>query len=200
MFGGYSGEVNADDAVLKKKTPGVSHSWNSFRFEFTCPVYAQQANIEYSYLLEGFDEKWSEFSRRSEKEYTNLPAGEYTFKVKVRNNLGNESGTGEYKFIVQPPWYQTNEAYIAYVFLFLLSAYGLYRYQKNKFRNQQKKHEEEQKRLQYLHQLEMEKTDKEIVKLKNEKLEAEILHKNTELASVAMHLVQKGEMGYLLEE
>ena len=46
----------------------------------------------------------------------------------------------------------------------------------------------------YLHQLEMEKTDKEIVKLKNEKLEAEIQHKNTELASVAMHLVQKGEM------
>src|SRR5688500_8670594 len=26
LFGGYSGEVNADDAVLKKKTPGVSHS------------------------------------------------------------------------------------------------------------------------------------------------------------------------------
>ena len=40
----------------------------------------------------------------------------------------------------------------------------------------------------------MEKTEKEIVKLKNEKLEAEIQHKNTELASVAMHLVQKGEL------
>jgi DNA-binding CsgD family transcriptional regulator len=56
------------------------------------------------------------------------------------------------------------------------------------------KHEEEQKQLQYLHQLEMEKNEKEIVKLRNEKLEAEIQHKNNELASVAMHLVQKGEL------
>jgi DNA-binding CsgD family transcriptional regulator len=40
----------------------------------------------------------------------------------------------------------------------------------------------------------MEKTEKEIVKLKNEKLESEISHKNTELASAAMHLVQKGEL------
>jgi DNA-binding CsgD family transcriptional regulator len=48
--------------------------------------------------------------------------------------------------------------------------------------------------LQYLHQLELEKSDKEIVKLRNEKLESEINHKNSQLASVAMHLVHKGEL------
>ena len=47
----------------------------------------------------------------------------------------------------------------------------------------------------------MEKSEKEIVKLKNEKLESEIEHKNTELASAAMHLVQKGELlGNIREE
>lgn len=194
LFGGYSGDANEDNRAVRKKRSEVSHSWNSFHFEFASPVYAQQANIEYSYLLEGFDKKWSEFSRKTEKEYTNIPAGNYTFKVKVRNNLGNESEPASYSFSVLPPWYQSSWAYALYVCLFLFAAYGLYRYQKNKFRNQQKVHEEEQKRLQYLHQLELEKTDKEIVKLKNEKLEAEIQHKNTELASVAMHLVQKGEM------
>lgn len=194
LFDGYTGEVNDENAGARRKASRVSHSWNSFHFEFACPVYAQQSNIEFSYFLEGFDKKWSEFSKRSEKEYTNLPAGEYSFKVKARNNLGNESGAVTYAFIVAPPWYQSNWAYAIYICLFLLGVYGLYRFQKNKFRSQQKKHEEEQKRLQYLHQLELEKTDKEIVKLKNDKLEAEIQHKNTELASVAMHLVQKGEM------
>ncbi|HEV7782551.1 MAG TPA: triple tyrosine motif-containing protein [Chitinophagaceae bacterium] len=194
LFGGYANDANEEPAAVKKKRAEVSHSWNSFHFEFASPVYAQQANIEYSYLLEGFDEKWSEFSQKTEKEYTNLSAGTYTFKVKVRNNLGNESEPVSYSFTVLPPWYQTNWAYGLYIFILVLGAYWLYRYQKNKFRSQQKRHEEEQKRLLYLHQLEIEKTDKEIVKLKNEKLEAEIQHKNTELASVAMHLVQKGEM------
>ncbi len=194
LFGGYSGEVNEDNGSIKSKKNKVSHSWNSFHFEFASPVYAQQANIEYSYFLDGFDEKWSEFSRKTEKEYTNLPTGNYSFKVKARNNLGNESDIGSYNFSVLPPWYQTYWAYAFYICLFLFFNYRLYVFLKKKFRRQQEKHEEEQKRLLYLHQLEMEKTDKEIVKLKNEKLEAEIQHKNTELASVAMHLVQKGEL------
>lgn len=194
LFGGYTGEVNEETTSRKAKNNQVSHSWNSFHFEFASPAYAQQSNIEYSYLLEGFDEKWSEFSKKTEKEYTNLPSGNYSFKVKARNNLGNESDIGSYNFSVLPPWYLTYWAYGFYICLFLLGAYVLYVFLKRKFKAQQQKHEEEQKRLLYLHQLELEKTDKEIVKLKNEKLEAEIQHKNTELASVAMHLVQKGEL------
>lgn len=194
LYGGYTGEVNDTNSAIKSKTNKVSHSWNSFHFEFASPVYAQQSNIEYSYFLEGFDEKWSEFSKKTEKEYTNLSTGNYSFKVKARNNLGNESDVGIYKFSVLPPWYQTYWAYAIYICMFLFANYRLYLFLKKKFNEQQLKHDEEQKKLLYLHQLEMEKTEKEIVKLKNEKLEAEIQHKNTELASVAMHLVQKGEL------
>ncbi len=194
LFGGYVGEVNEENSVVRNRKNKVNHSWNSFHFEFASPVYAQQSNIEYSFILEGFDEKWSEFSKKTEKEYTNLPTGDYSFKVKARNNLGNESDAGVYSFSVLPPWYQTYWAYTLYICLFFFGNYKLYIFLKQKFRKQQHKHNEEQKRLLYLHQLEMEKTDKEIVKLKNEKLEAEIQHKNTELASVAMHLVQKGEL------
>jgi DNA-binding CsgD family transcriptional regulator len=100
----------------------------------------------------------------------------------------------EYSFISQPPWYQTGWAYILYTCFFAGLVYLLYYWQRRIFLRQQSRHEEEQKRLQYLHQLEMEKSEKEIVKLKNEKLESEIEHKNTELASTAMHLVQKGEL------
>ncbi|MEO1438548.1 MAG: regulator, partial [Bacteroidota bacterium] len=48
--------------------------------------------------------------------------------------------------------------------------------------------------LQKEHQAEVEKSEKEIMKLKNEKLEDEVRHKNQELASTAMHLVQKSEI------
>ena len=192
LFGGYISEINSGEQTQLKKHE-ISHAWNSFAFTFAAPVYAQQSNITYSYFLEGFDETWSEFSQKAEKEYTNLPAGNYTFHVKARNNLGNESQASTYSFVVMPAWYQSIWAKIAYVLIALTVGYLLFRYQRKKFKRQLQMHKEEQERLQYLHQLEMDKTEKELVKLRNEKLEAEIRHKNTELASVAMHLVQKGE-------
>lgn len=193
LFGGYINSAN-EGVAENQQSVSVGHNLNSFYFEFAAPVYAQQSNIEYSYYLEGFDNDWSEYARRTEKEYTNIPAGSYTFKVKARNNLGKESQVSSYRFTVLPPWYQSTTAYILYLFAGVFAAWALYKKQRKKFIAQQLKHEEEQKKLLYLHQLEMEKAEKELVKLRNEKLEAEILHKNSELASTAMHLVQKGEL------
>ena len=62
------------------------------------------------------------------------------------------------------------------------------------FLRKNKNTEEQQKHLQYLHQLELEKSEKEIVALKNEKLQAELQNKNTELGFSTMHLVQKGDL------
>ncbi len=194
LFGGYFKNVNGSGTDLHAEKIKVNHALNSFQFEFASPIFAQQTNIEYSFFLQGFDNKWADFSKKTGKEYTNLPAGDYTFQVKARNNLGNESQISEFSFTVLPPWYQTIPAFLIYVALFAAVIFLLIRYQKRKFKNQQLRYEEEQKKIQYLHQLELEKTEKEIVKLKNEKLEAEIAHQNTELATSAMHLVQKGEL------
>jgi DNA-binding CsgD family transcriptional regulator len=203
LFGGYNGEVNddSDSTLLKNQTVKVSYSWNSFHFEFAAPIYAQQSSIEYSYFLKGFDKKWSEWAKNPEKDYTNLSHGSYIFLVKARNNLGNESNSTKYSFTVLPPWYRTTIAYLLYALLLAAGILYLYRRQKIKFVRQGLKYEEEQKRLHYLHQLEIDRSEKTIVKLKNDKLESEINHKNKELAATTMHLVQKGElMGKIREE
>jgi ligand-binding sensor domain-containing protein/DNA-binding CsgD family transcriptional regulator len=192
IYGGYHGTVN-DTGTAIASVPKIGHA-NSFHFEFAAPVYGQQSNIEYSYYLEGFDEKWSDFSDRTEKEYTKLHAGRYTFRVKARNNLGNESNISSFSFEVLPPWYLSVWAFGAYILMMLGMGYMLVRYQRRKFSLQLARHNKEQEQLQYLHQLEIEKTEQELVKLRNEKLEAEIEFKNKELASTAMHLVQKGEL------
>jgi hypothetical protein len=100
-----------------------------------------------------------------------------------------------------PPWYQTVWAYLTYSLLLCGLVCTIYFWQRKIFVEQQRKHEEEQKRQQYLLLLELDKSEKEIVKLKNEKLEVEIEHKNTQLASTAMHLLQKAELlGKIREE
>ncbi len=194
LFGGFFGEINQQSDQPKEAIPNVHNKWNSLHFEYSAPVYAEQSNVQYSYYLKGYANSWSPWSKKTEKEYTNLSPGKYLFQVKAKNNLGNESSVNAYSFVVLPPWYWTTWAYLVYIFLLAGIFFLIYRWQKRLFVEQQQKYEEEQRRLTYLHELELDKSEKEIVKLRNEKLEAEIEYKNTELASTAMHLVQKGEL------
>jgi ligand-binding sensor domain-containing protein/DNA-binding CsgD family transcriptional regulator len=174
--------------------PSLGSRQNNLHFEFAAPAFQIQSNIQYSCLLSGFDRNWSLWSKKSEKDYTNLPEGRYTFDIKARGNLGDESAVTSYTFTVLPPWYRSWWAYAVYGLIFINGNYLFYRQLKKKFRRQKLKYEEEQKRLNYLHQLELDKSEKEIIALKNERLESEILGKNSELAAIAMHLLQKSEL------
>ncbi|MGB8195272.1 MAG: triple tyrosine motif-containing protein [Chitinophagaceae bacterium] len=188
--------------------PSIAYKGNSLRFEFSSIIYGQKENSEYSFYLQGFDKGWSEWVKRSYKDYTNLPAGDYVFQVKCRNNVDSESPVSTYSFTVLPPWYATWWAYTIYALAFVGVLYFFYKRQQRKYRRlqqqklqeQQRKYDEEQKQLQYQHQLEIEKNEKEIIRLRNEKLQAEVQHKNSELASSAMNLVRKMEILSKLKE
>jgi ligand-binding sensor domain-containing protein/DNA-binding CsgD family transcriptional regulator len=192
LFGGYYKNENRQQE--KNDIPSISHLWKTLRIEYASTLFGYQSNLEYSYRLKGYDNNWSEWTQRTEKEYTNLPAGKFSFEVKVRNNLGNESAVAAYTFNVLPPWYKTNLAKVVYLLILMAGLYFLYKWQEKKFKLQQTKYEEEQARQRYIHELEIAKTESELVALRNEKLEADINYKNSELASSAMHLVKKGEL------
>lgn len=194
LFGGYFNDVNEPQQQNGTAIPSINHDWKTIRFEFTASLFGYQSNLEYSFRLKGFDDSWSEYTKKTEKEYTNLPAGKYVFEVKARNNFGKESAIATYTINILPPWYATIWAKIFYLLVFVSGLYFLYRWLKKKFRLQRAKYEEEQKRLLYIHELEINKNESEMVALRNEKLEAEINYKNSELASSAMHLVKKGEL------
>lgn len=194
LFGGYYNDVNEKQVQDAKQLPAINNNWKTIRFEFSSPLYGYQSNLEYSYRLVGFTQQWSEWTKRNDKEYTNLPAGKYSFEVKVRNNLGNESAAAIFTFTILPPWYLSIWAKILYAIIFCLFNYALYKWLRKKFKLQQQKHDEEQRKLLYVLELERSKRESEIVALKNENLEAEINFKNSELAASAMHLVKKGEL------
>lgn len=194
LFGGFFNDINALQLQDENDIPTIKDGWKAMQIQYTATLFGNQSNLQYSYRLKGFDNSWSEWLNRTEKEYTNLPAGSYTFEVKVRNNLGKESDIASYRFKILPPWYQTIWARLFYLSLFFGAVYLLFKWQNKKFKQQQLKFEEEQKKLLYIHELELSKTESELVALRNAKLEAEINFKNAELASSAMHLVKKGEL------
>jgi ligand-binding sensor domain-containing protein len=194
IFGGFF--QKSIDSSYKQDKNAIQQfpiSNNSFHFEFSAPSFAIQNNIEYSYQLKGYESKWDEWTSKTEKDYTNLPSGKYTFNVKAKDNTGNESKTVSYSFEIMPAWYNTIWAYLLYALLFILAVFYYSKWQNNKFKKQQIKFEEEQKQLKYIHQLELQKSEKEIIELQNEKLINEVIYKNKELADASMHLVERGD-------
>lgn len=171
--------------------PKLKSAFRSFRFEFSAPYYGLPNTIEYSYKLEGFDKDWSTWSVRTEKDYTNLTSGTYTFKVRARTNLGRESEPVSYSFTISPPWYLSIYAYLGYAALVALLIAALVRWQRYKLHQQRLKYEEQQRQLEILHQLEIEQNEKAIIQLQKEKLESEMSYKNKELADAALHLVER---------
>lgn len=189
LFGGFT-----DRSGEEQTTPKIDHAWKNIRFEFTAPPYPYTESLEYSYRMRGFNSSWSEWTKRTDKEFTNLPAGDYVFEVKVRNNLGVESAVSQFAFAVLPPWYRSKVAIGLYVVLFALGITWGYKRQQKKFKKQQALFETEQKRLLYINELERTKSETALMTLRNQNLESEIQYKNSELASSAMHLVKKGEL------
>ncbi|HEY0298356.1 MAG TPA: triple tyrosine motif-containing protein, partial [Arachidicoccus sp.] len=201
LFNGY---FTTGDSIYetqhKNNVIALPASFNSIHFEYTSTEYAQHNNIQYSFQLAGFDRNWSSWSIRNEKDYTNLPYGKYIFKVKARNNFNDTSEIAEYTFIIRPHWYQTNLAYFLYGISILLLLFRFRKYQLGKFEKQRLKYEDEQQKLQYLHQLEREHNEREIINLQKEKLESEVSFKNKELASTTMHLYKRGKLLSRLKE
>lgn len=163
---------------------------NSFHFRFASPNFGVHQNITYSYFLEGYDKDWSQWSTSTEKDYTNLPAGNYEFHVKAMNNFNAESEVVTFYFKIMPPWYKSTAAYLGYALLLAFATFGLDSFQRKKWKEQKQKFDKEMEQLRYIHQLEVEKNEKEIVKLQNEKLQAEVQIKTKELASTSMQLME----------
>ncbi|HES59354.1 MAG TPA: PAS domain S-box protein, partial [Caldithrix sp.] len=106
-------KVNGDIIISKSITQTseivLSHRNNIFTIEFAALHFTQPLKNKYLYKLEGFDEDWVEKSAdRHFASYTNLPAGDYIFKVKASNNDGvwNEEGVS-LKILITPPFWAT---------------------------------------------------------------------------------------------
>lgn len=194
LFGVYGKQNLSGQEFINSKSTELCYDLNSLSFSYSSPLYGRQESTQYSVLLEGFDKGWSAWNKKTEKEYAYLPPGDYVFKVRARSHAGEEPTLLSYQFVILPPWYQSVWAKIVYMILAVVGIYSLYRWQKRKFEQQQVRHENEQKQIQYLHQLELEKSEAEIVRLRNEKLEAELQLKNKELTTTAINLVQRGEI------
>jgi ligand-binding sensor domain-containing protein len=163
--------------VRVQGTFDICFTLNSLKFQFSAPFFDREEKTLYSHKLEGFDNHWSHWSRQTEKEYTDLREGTYTFQVKARNVYDVESSIGAVQITILPPWYRTWWAFLIYAALLFLTVRGIVKFY-NRLLIEQKKR---------LENIVKEKTG-EILQQKEE-----LVTINDELKSVNEEILQQRE-------
>lgn len=119
----FAGNFSDNNIIIKNQPSNfnikLNYKHNNITFYYTLLDYNITKRNEYSYFLNGIQNKWSNWTNETYKEFTNLREGEYIFKVKARNVYDFESKITEIKFTILPPWYRTPFAYIVYLFLLI---------------------------------------------------------------------------------
>lgn len=105
-----------DTRVLK-----LSHDENIFSIQYAALDYTNPLNIQYAYILDGFEKQWTFADKQRSVTYTNLPKGDYVFRVRSTNSDGvwvdNERTLN---ITILPSFWETPWAYVLYVCFVLL--------------------------------------------------------------------------------
>jgi len=104
--------------------PAPLKSWeNNLEFRWSAPYYHKPEETEYRYFLEGFSKDTSSWEKVLYQDFTNLRHGSYTFHIWARNVYGDTSSPDSFSFEIEPPWYLTFFAIVAY---FIIAVYIIY--------------------------------------------------------------------------
>lgn len=137
----------------------LNHEDKIFSLEFISIDYTNSEKINYSYKLEGFNDNWLYTdSKKRYVTFSNLPHGEYIFKVKSTNRYGEWNKTPtQLRIIVLPSFWETKKAYVLYfaVLLLILYAFRSYLLTRAAYKNNLKISSMEKENLQKLNQMKL---------------------------------------------
>ena len=182
-------EFIAADQKGKADTLSTTQSLYTLKFnrsnvqmKFSFPLFTTD-KIAFQAYLEGIDPTWRLPVTLPIFKFERLPEGTYTLRVKAIDSWGSESKTKEIVLVILPPWYLNIWAKIGYtVVLVILLLTFRQRIITLTRRKEHRKREEK---------------EKELIRLRNEKLQDEISFKSQELANSTMLIIKKNE--FLIE-
>ena len=156
----------------------VPFARNNISLDYSFPLYSGE-RVKYQYKVLGLTHEWSELKERPGFTINRIPSGDYTIRVRAINDWRQTSAIHELKLTVNPPWYRSTMAFIAYALalaaFFLIGRYYVIR--KTRLHEQQKWEEKE----------------RHLIQLRNEKLQQDLSFKSRQLAILALSMAKKNE-------
>ena len=176
---------------LPKEPLGLPERITALRIKYAPASYEETSKFHFETKMEGFEQEWVNDDGSMFRDYTNLASGDYVFVARILSSDGIELSRVSLPISVAKPWYRKPFAIVLWVAVLLLISLIFYRWNALNTEKEKQAIVEQKER-------ELEQQKKESVqvidKLRSERLESEIVHKNKELASATMHLVQKGKI------
>lgn len=118
------GRVVLTNAIEQTREVILKGNEKAFSIQYAAMHYADPERNQYAYFLEGFESTYNYAGSRREATYTNLPPGQYIFRVRASNNDGvwNEQDT-LLEITILPPWYRSYWAFVGYLIIFSTIAF-----------------------------------------------------------------------------
>lgn len=134
----FDEKIDTAQSLRHAENWNLSYKENFFSFEFSAIAYNMPDAVQFAYQLVGVDKDWIYAGDRRYASYTNIPGGNYTFRVKAANNEGEWSEDfAEINIHISTPWWRT-WWFLTLLALGLLGAiYGFYKFRINEFRKQE---------------------------------------------------------------
>lgn len=165
--------ANMDDFVDfdRQNNPRLilAHNNNSFSFEFTGLSFFAPEKNKYSFMLEGFDKEWNNTVNTRKATYTNIPPGDYRFRIKASNNDGVWSEqVYTMRLVIKPPLWWNLWSIMLYILLIISGIIYLFYWLRKK---------------------DIRKNEEKFIKIKNEK-EKEIYRSQIEFFTNVSHEIR----------
>lgn len=137
------GKIILSKGINETKKIVLPYNLNSFEFVFSSMHFSNPKKNQYKFVLEGFEDKLQMpiGQERRFASYTNVPPGNYIFKVYGSNSSGVYNDVPkEIKIRITPPWYLTPIAVLLFITLIILIIYVIakVRWNQIKLRNKLK--------------------------------------------------------------
>jgi signal transduction histidine kinase/ligand-binding sensor domain-containing protein len=127
--------VHVEDMIANRKPYAANRRVSlpplirDLEIDYTATNLAVPQKVRFRYTLEGHEAGWQDAGGRRQAFYTDLPPGNYRFRVTASNdgNVWNEAGAA-LDFRILPAWYQTTLFRASCGAIFVLTLWGVYRY------------------------------------------------------------------------
>ena len=117
--------IDSNKSALKKSIIytdkiTLSHDQSSISLSFSLLSFIAPEMTQYEYKMEGIDPSWTYLKTNRRIYYTNLPTGNYVFRIKALDSKGIAAIKEKNLAIeILPPWWTNKIAYGLYILLFI---------------------------------------------------------------------------------
>ncbi len=124
LLSDYSSYVQISEG---ESTFSLQYSEGDFGFDFVGVGFSLPGRTKYRYMLENYDKEWHDIGNIPHINFTNIPPGEYIFRVKSSDPYGNWETTGASVTIrIEAPFWKKPDVWVLALTLFAVALVAIY--------------------------------------------------------------------------